>query len=183
MGNHDNARTLKFGFRQGQRIIEAFFQKSLMDAADDLLRQVAKDREFTGFTGNTQLSYACGVYVNGELKHVSFQHNWNGPTVRMKVRKGKVVYLENPFEGEARAIKGMAEIVVNHGPELSLQQIEQFRAPRRGVFLLMTTGTEYSTFLEEEAHLNVLTKTKENAQKIIERNWKAIDDKSFWGRE
>ena len=179
---HNNAKTLELGFRRGVRLIEAILQKSLMDAADDLLRQVAKDKEFTGFTGNTQLSYACGVYVNGELKHVSFQHNWNGPTIRMKVRKGKVVYLEEPFEGNPRPVKGMVDIVVNHGPELSLQQIEQFRAPRRGVFLLMTTGTEYSTFLDEEVGLNVLTKTKENAPKIIERNWKVID-KSLWERE
>ena len=179
MSDH-NKRVLDFGFRQGVAIIESVISQSLLVAAEELLKDVAANREFEGFTGNTQLSYACGVYVNGQLKHVVFQHNWNGPTKRMKVRKGKVVYLKDPYEGPGRAVRGAVDIVVNHGPELSLKQLEEYRAPRSGVAFVMTTGTEYSEYLEEVKDLNVLTKTYQEAAKIIAKNWKKIDD-SFWG--
>lgn len=177
-----NEKVLKQGFKQGIRIVQAVLQKSLMDAADELLRRVAFNRGYSGFTGNTQLSYACGVYIDGKLVHVSFQENWNGPTRRMKVRKGKVVYLEQPFEGEPRAVKGMVDIVENHGPYMSLKQLENYRAPRNCVAMMMTTGTEYSTWLEQEAGFDVLGRTKNEAEKILNANWKVIDDK-FWEDE
>lgn len=180
MAIHDNATTLKKGFEHGIKIIEAVLEKSLMDAADELLKQVVKNREYNGFTGNTQTSYACGVYINGKLVHVVFQHNWTAPTVRMKVRKGQVVFLQNPYEGNPRRIVGQADIVENHGKPMSLRMLEEYRAPRQGVALMMTTGTEYSTFLEEELGLDVLSKTKADAPDIIRKNWKKIDD-SFWG--
>lgn len=172
---HDNAKTLRDGFTKGVKIIEDTLFNSLVDAAEALLVAVAKNRTFTGFTGQTQTSYACGVYVNGKLEHVSVQKNWNAPPIRMKVQKGSVVYLANPYEGPARATKGEVDIVDPEGLSLSLKQLENYKAPTKGVALMMTTGTEYSELLESALRrYDVLTRTYEEAAKIIEKNWKKI---------
>ena len=173
---HDNAKTLENGFTKGLRIIEDVLFNSLANAADDLLRRVATNRQFIGFTGNTQTSYACGAYVNGRLEHVAVQQNWNEPTRRMKVKKGEVVFLSNPYEGHPRAVKGQVDIVENHGLVLSLKQLEEYKAPKKGLAIMMTTGTEYSVYIEENMSLDVLTLTFKDAPRIIERNWKKIED-------
>jgi hypothetical protein len=171
---HDNAKVLKDGFAKGLKMIEDTLYKSLSDVAEKLLVRVASNRQFTGFTGNTQTSYACGVYVNGKLISVIFQHNWDAPTRRMKVRKGQVVYLAEPYEGGARVVKGQVDIVENHGKPLSIRQIEEYRAPRQGIALMMTTGTEYSTFIEEVLGKDVLTRTFIDAERVLKQSWKTL---------
>lgn len=170
----DNAKVLENGFAEGLRKIEDVLYNSLADAADALLLRVDTTRQFMGFTGNTQTSYACGVYVNGRLVHVSVQKNWNEPPRRMKVRKGRVVYLSNPYEGHPRRVVGMVDIEEDYGFSLSLKQLEEYKAPRRGIALMMTTGTEYSVYIEQSMHLDVLTNVYREAPSIIERNWKRL---------
>lgn len=172
---HDNAKTLENGFAKGLRMIEDVLFNSLANAADALLLRVATNRQFIGFTGNTQTSYACGVYVNGKLEHVSVQRNWSQPPFRMKVRKGKVVFLGNPYEGRPRAVTGQVDIVENHGLVLSLKQLEEYKAPKKGLALMMTTGTEYSVYIEQAMSLDVLTNTFKDAARIINQNWKKIE--------
>ena len=178
---HDNAKVLENGFAKGMRMIEDVLYNSFADSADALLLRVATNRQFIGFTGNTQTSYACGVYVNGRLVHVSVQRNWNTPPFRMKVRKGKVVYMSNPYEGHPRAVKGQVDIEENHGLALSLKQLEEppsqllGKVSRNGVAFVITTGTEYSVYIEQNMSLDVLTNTYKEAARIIERNWRKID--------
>ena len=172
---HDNAKTLENGFAKGLRMIEDVIFISLANAADDLLKRVATNRQFIGFTGNTQTSYAVGLYINGKLEHVAVQQNWKEPTRRMKVRKGQLVFLSNPYEGRPRAVRGQVDIEENHGLYLSLKQIQEYKAPRKGIALMMTTGTEYSLYIEQAMSLDVLTNTFKDAPRIIERNWKKID--------
>lgn len=172
----DNAKTLENGFAKGLRMIEDVLFNSLANAADALLLRVATNRQFIGFTGNTQTSYAVGVYVNGKLEHVSVQRNWNMPPVRAKVRKGKVVFLGNPYEGKPRAVTGAVDIVDDFGLSLSLKQLEEYKAPKKGLALMMTTGTEYSVYIEQAMSLDVLTNTFKDAARIINQNWKKISD-------
>lgn len=171
----DNAKTLENGFAKGLRMIEDVLFNSLANAADKLLVRVSTNRQFVGFTGNTQTSYACGVYVNGKLEHVSVQQNWNTPPKRIKVKRGQVVYLSNPYEGRSRAVKGTADTETDYGLDLSLRQIEQYKAPKKGIALMMTTGTEYSVYIEQAMSLDVLTNTFKDAPRILEANWKKID--------
>lgn len=170
----DNAKVLENGFAEGMRRIEDAIFNSLADAADALLLRVSTTRQFVGFTGNTQTSYACGVYMNGRLVHVSVQNNWSEPPRRMKVQKGRVVYLTNPYEGRARRVVGMVDIEEEYGLSLSLKQLEEYKAPKKGIALMMTTGTEYSVYIEQAMHLDVLTNCFMEAPAIIERNWKRI---------
>lgn len=175
MATHDNAKVLENGFAKGMRMIEDVIYNSLADSADALLIRVATNRQFIGFTGNTQTSYACGIYVNGRLAHVSVQRNWNSQPFRMKVRKGKIVFMNNPYEGQPRAVKGQVDIEENHGLVLSLKQLEEYKAPKKGLALMMTTGTEYSLYIEQAMSLDVLTNTFKDAPRILDRNWKKVD--------
>ena len=172
---HDNAKILENGFAKGYQMIEDILFNSLANSLDALLIRVATNRQFIGFTGNTQTSYAGGVYVNGRLEHVAVQRNWNSKPVRMKVRKGSVVYLTHPYEGSPRAVKGQVDIEEDDGLTLSLKQLEEYKAPKRGLALMITTGTEYSVYIESVMNLDVLTNTFKEAATIINRNWKKID--------
>jgi len=171
----DNAKTLENGFAEMQRKIEDTLFNSLANAADALLLRVATTRQFIGFTGNTQTSYACGVYVNGKLEHVSVQRTWNSPPMRAKIRRGQVVYLSNPYEGVPRAVKGQVDTETDYGLDLSIRQLEEYKAPKKGLAIMMTTGTEYSVYVEQVQRLDVLTNLWLQAGRILERNWKKID--------
>lgn len=173
---HDNAKTLENGFAKGLQIIEDTLYNSLASAADALLVRVATNRQFIGFTGNTQTSYACGVYVNGRLVEVILQSNWGEKPRHVKVRKGKVLYLANPYEGRPRAVKGQVAIVEDDGLELSMKQLKKYKAPKKGLALMMTTGTEYSVYIEQAMSLDVLTNTFKDAESILNRNWRKIPD-------
>lgn len=173
---NNNAKVIENGFANALRAIEDVLFKSLADAADRLLVRVATTRQFIGFTGNTQTSYACGVYVNGKLEHVSVQRNWNAPPIRMKIRKGQVVYRSHPYEGVPRAVKGAVDIETDYGLQLSLRQLEEYKAPRKGLALMMTTGTEYSVYIEQAMSLDVLTGTFREAAQILNNSWKKIEE-------
>lgn len=172
---NDNAKVLENGFAKGLRMIEDTIYNSLLDAAERLLIRVSTNRQFVGFTGNTQTSYMAGIYQYGNLVAVVNQKNWREPVRRMKVRKGKVVYLANPYEGNPRAVRGMVDIGENHGIQTSIKFLEGYKAPRKGFALVITTGTEYSEYIEQAMHLDVLTNTYMNAAEIINRSWKKID--------
>lgn len=171
---NDNAKILENGFAKGYRMIEDVIYNSLIDAADRLLVRVSTNRQFVGFTGNTQTSYMAGIYYNGRLSGVVYQHNWNEPTRRMKVRLGKTVYLANPYEGNPRAVTGQVNIGENHGIQTSIKFLEGYSAPKKGMCLVVTTGTEYSEYIEQVRNLDVLTNTWKDAERIINQNWRKI---------
>lgn len=170
----DNAKTLENGFANGYRMIEDVLYNNLINAADKLLVRVSTNRQFMGFTGNTQTSYMAGVYIGGRLAGIVYQNNWNEPTRRMKIPKGKTVYLSSPYEGHPRAVTGRVDIGENHGMQTSLRFLESYRAPRKSIALVLTTGTEYSEYIETVQHLDVLTNTYKDAPRILEMNWKKI---------
>jgi hypothetical protein len=52
--------------------------------------------------------------------------------------------------------------------------LENYRAPRNRICSVMTTGTEYSEYIEEVRHLDVLTGTYEAAKGILAKGFKPI---------
>lgn len=179
---YNNAKVLKDGLEKGYKMIEDIIFKSLWDSAVKLLKYVgdihnAGLQGWEGFTGNLQTSYACGIYIDGKLEGIVTQNNWHEPTRRRKIDEGRWLYMKNPYEGKPRNRKGMVPIVDNHGLHLSISFLEKYNAPRRRICLVMTTGAEYSEWLERlPIHLDVLTNTYEESKKIIPQNWKKIPD-------
>lgn len=176
--SHDNAAILKKGFEKAMKMIDDKLFLSLWDSAVAMLKHVGDihpTQGWKGFTGNTQTSYACGIYMYGRLEGVVTQDNWHEPTRRRKIDEGKWVYLRVPYEGRPRARKGMVPIVDNHGLHLSLDFLENYKAPKKHIALVMTTGTEYSEWLETSMGLDVLTNTYMMSARIIDSQWKKID--------
>lgn len=174
--NHDNAKTLKDGLTKGMRMIEQSFRDSLHYAAVELIHRALQSKGYVGFTGNTQTSYACGIYVNGNLvEAVSAQNDMEAP-VRHKIRNGKTVFLKHPYEGVPRARTGAVDVDGKYGAETSLSFLNNYHAPRGRICIVMTTGTEYSEYLESVHNLNVLTLTWLDAAKVLEKNWRKIAD-------
>lgn len=173
--NH-NERTLNLGFAHGLKLIEYAVFRSLHDAAEKLLFSASIGKEYTGFTGNTQTSYMCGIYMNGQLVECIEQHNWHYPVIRGKVPKGKTVYLKYPYEGVGRAVEGKVHVDSLYGKDTSLNFLRRYRIPKGYYGLVMTTGTEYSELLEQVRHLDVLTYTFSVAESKLQSSWKKIPD-------
>lgn len=172
-----NKSVLNKGFEKGFQLIEDAIVESLRASCIDLLKEVQYHRTFEGFTGQTQTSYMGGLYVNGKLRALFNERNWLERPRRSKVPKGKLVWLNNPYEGRPRGVIGEVNIVDPSGTSLSTKILMEYEAPKKGFAIVITTGTEYSEYLEQSLkHLDVLTGTYMAAANIIERNWKKIPD-------
>lgn len=174
MSKSNNKQVLANGFAAFGKAINQYMIDSLTDAAEELLVAVAKNRTFVGFTGNTQTSYACGVYVNGTCQNIILQSNWLEPPRRLKVRHGELVYLENPYEWIPRAVRGSVDVYNEFGQDTSVRFLLEHKCPKDGWGLVITTGTEYSEFLETIYGYDVLTATAEEAYSIISKSFKPM---------
>jgi len=179
----DNAKTLENGFAKMRRMIEDTLYNSLFNAAVALLKEVGQrhglhSQGWQGFTGNTQLSYMCGIYMNGRLAGIVNQQNWHKPPIRSKI--SGPTFLKRPYEGEARGLPRPHWDVIptdeDYGVNTSANFLRGYKTPKNSVCLVMTTGTEYSLYIEQVQHLDVLTESFMKAPAIIERNWKKIDE-------
>lgn len=174
---HDNAKTLKDGLSKALKIIEDRIFTDLWDSGVQILKflgVIHPLQGWKGFTGNTQTSYACGIYMDGSLEGIITQDNWNDSPRRLKVRKGETAYLKNPYEGNPRAVKGSVDVSSDTGLETSIGFLHTYKAPKGKVSIVVTTGTEYSEYIESARRLDVLTRTYMEAPKIVNANWKKI---------
>jgi hypothetical protein len=176
MGRREkNIKTLKKGFALFDKAIEDYVIDTLTNSGELLLAAVARNRTYTGFTGNTQTSYACGIYAHGVLKNVVYQQNWSAPPVRMKVQKNQFVFLSRPYEGNPRGVRGAVDVDNNFGLATSLEFLRQYKGSvKNGWGFVITTGTEYSEFLETVYHMDVLTNTADEASYIILSNMRPM---------
>lgn len=171
-----NKEVLDKGFAKAHDIIEEALVSSLKKSCMDLLKEVEFHRGYEGFTGQTQTSYMGGLYIDGRLAAIFNQHNWLQRPRRSKVPLNKFVYLEDPYEGEARGIRGSVDIDEPSGATLSLRMLREYKPPSKGIAIMVTTGTEYSELLEVIKGLDVLTGTFKEAAEILSHNWKKIED-------
>lgn len=174
---NNNDAVLKLGFEKALKEIENLLFTGLWDAAVDLLKYLGvihPSQGWLGFTGNTQTSYACGIYMWGKLEGVITQDNWHEPTRRRMLKAGETVYLRNPYEGEPRVVRGYVTSSFNHGLNASLEFLQSYNMPRNTIGMVMTTGTEYSVYLEQVGGADVLTNTFEKAKEVIPRSFKPL---------
>lgn len=173
---HDNAKILRDGLQKGYKIIVGNLFKQMYGFCERLLAEVPKHREFLGFTGNTQTSYACGIYVDGQLEGIVAQDNWTQPPLHKKVQMNQWLYLRNPYEGRSRSVRGKVRVSGDYGQNTSFQFLKSFKAKKNCIQIVMTTGTEYSVYIEAVAGLDVLTGTYEAAKTILAQGFKPIEE-------
>lgn len=170
----DNAKVLDNGFAKGLEIIQDYLVNSLIKSVRQLLDELPRKKGYFGFTGQTQTSYMGGIYINGNLRYIIGQQVWTVRPRRGKVPKGKNVFLRYPYEGEERAVRGEVDITNPSGRQTSLNFLQSYNAQQKGLTVVITTGTEYSEFLETIKGMDVLTRTFMDAPKVLNSNWKPI---------
>lgn len=172
-----NRQLFDHGIMKAREIIGDYFYNALIKAGKKMLSEACRNREFTGFTGNTQTSYACGVYVNGSLREIILQDDYSDPPRRLKLKPGKGVYLSDPYEGAPRYSRGTVPTNNMTGAQTSVYFLQKYKkAPKRGWGLVVCTGTEYSEYLEEVRDLDVLTKTWAESESLVKSEFKPIPD-------
>ena len=171
---NDNAKVLDNGFARGIEIIQDYLVNSLIKSVRQLLDELPRKKGYFGFTGQTQTSYMGGIYINGNLRYIIGQQVWIVRPRRGKVPKGKNVFLRYPYEGEERAVRGEVDITNPSGRQTSLNFLQSYNAQQKGLTVVITTGTEYSEFLETIKGMDVLTRTFMDAPKVLNSNWKPI---------
>ena len=161
--------------KRARNVISGHVYDMLVKVCDGLLEDAEMSKEFRGFTGNTQTSYSCGLYVDGILTYYVSQDMWTKEPVRKKIPKGATVYLKHPYEGSPRSVTGRVDVDGLYGNDSAFQFLKSFKdAPKNGFAIVMTTGTEYSVYIETIHRLNVLTDTWQNSRTILLNNIKPI---------
>lgn len=164
--NH-NEKVLEEGKIKMDRIIYKHIYDTLVNVCDALLKDACDKKEYNGFTGNTQTSYSCGLYIDGVLSYYANQDRWNKTPIRLKVPKDEVVFLPDPYEGKPRKVKGIVEVNNMYGKDTAFSFISSYKAPKKGFVIVMCTGTEYSEYIEKKRGLNVLSDTYQETRKIL----------------
>ena len=166
----DNRKAFDAGWKRAQRIINNYLYELVEHLCADLIDHALKEREYDGFTGNTQTSYACGIYYNGGLMGMAIAGDTMRKPVHVKIRKGERVFLRRPYEGKARSVTGRVDVDGQLGMDSAADFLSSYRPfIKKGFSVVMTTGTEYSEYLENVRNLNVLTDTYQSSKGIVLR--------------
>lgn len=170
----NNRIALDKGFKIAKNIMWGHIYDILMSASHAYLKNMLEGKDYDGFTGNTQTSYTCGLYVDGRLTDAIATGSTLKSPVRLKVEKGKTVFLEHPYEGRPRSVTGKVDVDRLYGKDSAFGFLKNYKdIPRKGIAVVATTGTEYSEYLENARKLNVLTETWQKAKGILERHIKS----------
>lgn len=172
-----NKAALDAGFKKAKQLIFGHLYNQCISLCDNLVNDALTKREFLSFTGNTITSFACGIYIDGQLNYmVASGDNLSAP-VHAKINKGELVFLSNPYEGRPRSVRGKVDIVYNmSGMDTSFKLLQGFSPKVKGLSIMMTTGTEYSTYLESVYDLNVLSETAKynNIKNLLYKSFKPL---------
>lgn len=173
----NNKAALDNGFKKAKQIIFDHLYKQCIKLCDALVNDALNNREFQSFTGNTITSFACGIYIDGKLDYMVASGEKMSAPVHAKVQKGQTVFLKNPYEGVSRSTTGKVDIVYDMtGMETSFRILQGMNPSNKGLSIIMTTGTEYSNYLESVYHLNVLTSTSKesNIKSLLYSSFKPL---------
>lgn len=172
-----NKAALDSGFKKAKQIIFGHLYNQCIKLCDALVTDAVHKRTFQSFTGNTITSFTCGIYVDGGLNYVVSSEETMSSPVHAKVQKGEIVFLSSPYEGRPRKVKGKVDIVYDlTGAETSIRILEGLTPKVKGLSIIMTTGTEYSTFLENVYKFNVLSDTAKegNVKRLLYSSFKPL---------
>ena len=117
--------------------------------------ELPNQAEFRNLTGNTLSSYGYGLYYNGSVHLISLYEG--EPAIRLKLRKGEILRNFEDYDGNIRNyFKADVDTDRGYGSETSYNFLANY-TPESKFSILVTTGTEYSAYLENVLNLNVLT--------------------------
>lgn len=144
----------------GDKLYPMFRQASI-----NLLMSALNDKAHGDLTGNTLTSFTAGIYKDGTLQdvvNIVDVASIDSPEYTKLSNDMGVVSINRYDNGELVNVDTSKLIDTDnrYGFDTAKSFLSGYR-PRfsKGWSLVITTGTEYSEFLEEVRHLNVLTET------------------------
>ena len=168
----DNITAFRNGMKQARDKIMRKVADRLFEAGQRLIEVAWKEKQFTGFTGNTQTSIAIGVYIDGHLTaYQTGLKNQRSP-IRKKIQYHQRVYLKHPYEGSPRGVQGQVILTEEFGIDSSMRFLNYYRPKvSKGVGMVMVVGTEYAEFINGGA-LGPLTSAYNASPSIV---WQTIE--------
>lgn len=130
-----------------------------------------KEKEYKNMTGNTVTSYAFGIYQNGKI--IYFGTNNLPNPVTNKLKKGELFSGIN-YDGDYTDFRATIDTDGKYGKDTSYQFLREYRPNTRNFAMVVTTGTEYSSYLENVRHLNVLSDSIDNIPDEFAKSFKPI---------
>lgn len=172
----DNSDLFDAGMDKAKTIIYNHITDILMNVCEAAVNYaMVNHKGFWNFTGNTHTGYACGVYVEGKLAGVVRSADKAKPPVRVKLTAGESVFLDPDYDGNSRKFTGVIETDRGYGKDYATSFLKSYKPKSdKGIAFVMTTGTEYSEYLEIAYHADVLTGTFIEIPKILFDNLKPL---------
>lgn len=148
-----------------KQIVRDTLLPKFRQAAVNLLVDAMGRKEFGDLTGNTLTSYVAGIYENGILYNtitlldVAYLEH---PVLEKLSNDDGIVQIERYDDGHIVTINTSSFVNTDKrfGVETAKDFLVKYTPPNpKGFSLVITTGTEYSEYIEETRKLNVLTET------------------------
>ena len=170
-------------FIDGKKILDNLTREQFLLAFYQLGYTLIRDAEFQAeyrnLTGNTVTSLAFGLYVDGVLSDVVTLDKES--PMRTKLTKGDILRNFVDYDGNLRKYFS-ANVATDggYGYDTSLTFLKSYRIPKKYKYaLVVTTGTEYSEYLQNVLNLNVLSdtaiKAETNGYKMFINSFKPIN--------
>jgi len=152
----DNGTIAREGLERGVGMIFSRLTQIMSEYSSKEVMEADDQREFFGFTGNTQTSYTAIVYRDGAVTHTaSTSQRYPQPPVHAKIELGKSLFLAEPYEGEPRRRGGKANIM-HPFAEQTIAAIRKAPANEKGVTTRFALGVEYHNFLPGTDPLEIM---------------------------
>lgn len=173
----DNSKAFDAGIKKARQIVSGYVFDCMTKACEELADDAVKNYRspIGAFTGNTITSYACGLYMDGILSYYYSNGDKMKSPVRAKLAKGETAFLNPDYEGRSRKFTGKTDTDKGFGEGFSFKFLSQYKSRvKKGLEIVVCSGTEYSSYIENVWHGNVLTDTFERAPKILAKNFKPM---------
>jgi len=173
----DNREAILEGMKRFNAIVEQRYTAALYRLGLVFIEHAINNAEYANLTGNTITSIAFGIFKNHALTDVIFVNQKEA--IRTKLIRGEVVSNFIDYDGNERK-RFYAKIDTDgfYGKDTTMAFLYKFSS-RYANSIVVTTGTEYSEFLDQELDLNVLTDTRDyvkaDAFSLFLKNFKKIE--------
>lgn len=148
----------------------------LIKTCRDMLSNAKIKAAYHNLTGNTLTSITCGIYKEGKLKQIvnirEAEHLKDPTRKKLSSDMSRGVRFEDYDSGEEVFISKkilssrFMQTDMDYGYNTARRFLRTY-VPKSKNCVVMTTGTEYSTFIENTKKLNVLTETQLESPQIF----------------